>query len=90
MKRRLFLRSLYMKGMALPAAYLLAPSLDAKGLPELPTADQESSGHGCGRTPQGSAKQKHHYIARDFQDPYLELIRLLKEASEIEHALGSA
>ncbi|MHC1560001.1 ferritin-like domain-containing protein [Actinomycetospora sp. C-140] len=26
-------------------------------------------------------------IARDFTDPYLELIRLLREASEIEHAL---
>jgi Ferritin-like len=28
-----------------------------------------------------------HLIIRDFNDPYLELIRLLREASEIEHAL---
>lgn len=27
------------------------------------------------------------HIARDFQDPYLELVRLVREASEIEHAL---
>jgi Ferritin-like len=27
------------------------------------------------------------HIVRDFQDPYLELVRLVREASEIEHAL---
>jgi len=26
-------------------------------------------------------------IVRDFQDPYLELVRLVREATEIEHAL---
>jgi hypothetical protein len=26
------------------------------------------------------------HIVRDFQDPYLELVRLVREASEIEHA----
>jgi hypothetical protein len=34
-----------------------------------------------------SASQEIHEIIRDFDDPYLELIRLLREASEIEHAL---
>jgi len=34
-----------------------------------------------------SAPPETHQIIRDFHDPYLELIRLLREASEIEHAL---
>lgn len=33
------------------------------------------------------APQQVHEIIRDFHDPYLELVRLLHEASEIEHAL---
>jgi hypothetical protein len=75
MKRRLFLHSLWTKGIALPAAYILSPRLDARAADELPiTAEgRKVKAHGCARTEDGN--------------PYLELIRLLKEASEIEHSL---
>ena len=33
------------------------------------------------------AAVQQHEVIRDFDDPYLELVRLLREASEIEHAL---
>ena len=35
--------------------------------------------------PSGASAAKH--LVRDFQDPYLELLRLLHEAAEVEHAL---
>jgi len=73
----------------LPSAYLLSPTVKSAaidGLPD-PAADKKLQGHGCGRTDLGEAKPKYGVIARDFYDPYLELIRLLKEASEIEHSL---
>ncbi|MDP6436326.1 MAG: ferritin-like domain-containing protein [Gammaproteobacteria bacterium] len=88
MKRRLFLRSLWLKGVALPSAYLLSPTLSR--VAEAGTDDSEEDlvqRRGCGRTSTGGAKPNYGVIARDFYDPYLELIRLLKEASEIEHAL---
>ncbi len=89
MKRRLFLRSLWLKGIALPSAYFLSPVLNSAAADRFddPPADQDRPGHGCGRTEQGEAKPRYGVIARDFHDPYLELIRLLKEASEIEHSL---
>jgi hypothetical protein len=89
MKRRLFLRSLWLKGLALPSAYFLSPALKsvaAEDVGNLPD-DKKLQGHGCGRTEHGEDKPKYGVIARDFYDPYLELIRLLKEASEIEHSL---
>jgi hypothetical protein len=89
MKRRLFLRSLWLKGIALPSAYFLAPvlrSAAADGLGD-PANDQKLQAQRCGRMEQGEATAKYGVIARDFYDPYLELIRLLKEASEIEHSL---
>jgi hypothetical protein len=89
MKRRLFLRSLWLKSIALPSAYLLAPIFKSAVAGELgePADANDLQGHGCGRTEQGEAKARYGVIARDFYDPYLELIRLLKEASEIEHSL---
>ena len=89
MKRRLFLRSLWLKGIALPSAYFLSPVLRSAGADGLgdPASDKKLQGHRCGRTEQGAATAKYGVIARDFYDPYLELIRLLREASEIEHSL---
>jgi rubrerythrin len=89
MKRRLFLRSLWLKGIALPAAYFLSPALKsaAADAADDPAADNKTQRHGCGRTEQGEVKPNYGVVARDFYDPYLELIRLLKEASEIEHSL---
>jgi len=89
MKRRLFLRSLWLKGIALPSAYFLSPVLKSAAADRLgdPADNENLKGYGCGRTAKGEAKPKYGVIARDFYDPYLELIRLLKEASEIEHSL---
>jgi hypothetical protein len=99
MKRRLFLRSLWFKSIALPSAYFLSPALKSadmdKVIDELGDSGNPGNqgnaeklrGRGCGRTEQGDAKPKYGVVARDFYDPYLELIRLLKEASEIEHSL---
>lgn len=84
MRRRLFLRNLYLQGIALPSAYLLAPTIATAD--DAATADAPT-GRGCGRDSAGAEKRSHGFIVRDFHDPYLELIRLLKEASEIEHAL---
>ena len=87
MKRRLFLRSLWLKSIALPSAYFLSPALKSADRPGDTVDDKKQQGHGCGRTEKGEAKARYGVIARDFYDPYLELIRLLKEASEIEHSL---
>ncbi len=89
MKRRLFLQSLWLKSIALPSAYFLSPALKSAAADVLgdPADDKKTQGHGCSRTEQGEGKAKYDVIARDFYDPYLELIRLLKEASEIEHSL---
>lgn len=88
MKRRLFLRSLWLKGIAIPSAYLLGPTLGRAGGHDTAGGEEHSlRSHGCGRTETGEPKERFKVIARDFYDPYLELIRLLKEASEIEHSL---
>jgi hypothetical protein len=87
MKRRLFLRSLWFKSIALPSAYFLSPALQSADELGDPAQNKNPQGHGCGRTDKGEAKARYGVIARDFYDPYLELVRLLKEASEIEHSL---
>ncbi len=88
MKRRLFLRSLWLKGIALPSAYLLSPTLSQVAEAGADGSEEHSTQRrGCGRTSTGDVQPSYGVIARDFYDPYLELIRLLKEASEIEHAL---
>jgi rubrerythrin len=88
MKRRLFLKSLWIKSIALPSAYLLSPSLLSKADSLTPPeSDADEHRHGCGRTDAGEEKRRYGFMARDFFDPHLELIRLLKEASEIEHSL---
>ncbi len=91
MKRRLFLRSLWLKGVVLPSAYFLSPSLRATERPPHPVTglspEEAPAPRGCGRTETGESKPRFPTVVRDFYDPYLELIRLLKEATEIEHSL---
>lgn len=49
---------------------------------------RRDAGHRAGVAPPSVAvTAPHHEVIRDFADPYLELVRLLREASEIEHAL---
>jgi hypothetical protein len=42
---------------------------------------------GAADDPISAGAQSEVRIVRDFADPYLELLRLLREATEIEHAL---
>ena len=91
--RRLFMRLLAVNGASVPAAYsmlgntpgaALAPA--ARAIEAATTANRRkgairtSSGTSAG-APQASS------IIRDFSDPHIEMIRLLREASEVEHAL---
>lgn len=78
--RRTFLHQLTAQGASIPAAYFLLGGgiADAHAAP---TATLKSTAvRGPTATDMGR-------IIRDFSDPYLELMRLLHEASEIEHAL---
>lgn len=71
--RRSFLRALAAQGVALPAATFLASG--------------EAKAHIAGEPYSQGAKAGMRHIVREFSEPYIELIRLLRQASEIEHAL---
>jgi len=65
-------------GLAVPTAYLLAGNVKADAAPvAYGSADDLPS-------PGREAKIR---IVRDFADPYVELMRLVRDATEIEHAL---
>lgn len=65
-------------GLAVPTAYLLAGDVKADATPTEygPADDMPSSG-----------REANIRIVRDFADPYVELLRLVRDATEIEHAL---
>lgn len=77
-ERRAFLQALSSHGITLSAAYLLtgtsAFAADAT-TPTLPISERPTPTLAVG------------HIVRDFADAYVELIRLLREAAEVEHAL---
>lgn len=90
--RRGFLRALAAQGVSVPAAYFLIGGNPAgSGIPEARAEIATEGGRhkGALRLPAGAGETGpgHNPIVRDFTDPYIELIRLLREASEIEHAL---
>ena len=72
--RRTFLQMLAAQGVAIPAAYFAMPR-DARA---------HQPGEPYDAAP-AAAGQLH--IVREFAEPYIELIRLLRQATEIEHAL---
>lgn len=80
--RRAFLQTMAARGVLIPAACALwSADSDAGEKPAdapAPTNIAKVGGKRC----TGDVR-----IVRDFSDPYLELIRLLHEASEVEHAL---
>jgi len=79
--RRSFLQAALAHGIAAPvalASFGSAKAMAAQGKP----ANPESSA-----APNASAGNRAGIIIRDFSDPYLELLRLLREATEIEHSL---
>src|SRR4051794_38273514 len=84
--RRAFLRSTAKHSLALPGAYLL---LTGQG-------DWRSARAETGTPPHDSDTGKRLVktggsdpatLVRNFADPYLEMLRLLREAAEVEHAL---
>ncbi|QQP90707.1 hypothetical protein IGS68_05580 [Skermanella sp. TT6] len=77
--RRTFLRTVAVQAVALPAASVLA----AHGGP-LAAA---TLGPGTAPSVPGSGDGTVRPIVREFADPWLELVRLLREAAEVEHAL---
>jgi hypothetical protein len=88
--RRVFLTMTAAQGIALPAAcgvlFNSASAAPARAAePAQPSAS--SSGHKGGLRPEPAVDGTRARIVRDFAHPRLELIRLLHEAAEIEHAL---
>src|SRR4051812_20709573 len=73
-QRRTFLQRLAAQGVAIPAAYF-AVQRDARA---------HQAGDVYDTAP---ATAGHSHIVREFAEPYIELIRLLRQATEIEHAL---
>ncbi|GAB3765447.1 hypothetical protein GCM10028796_22740 [Ramlibacter monticola] len=72
--RRSFLQRLAAQGVAIPAAYFAAQR-DARA---------HQPGDVYNSVPVHAGRR---HIVRDFAEPYIELIRLLRQATEIEHAL---
>jgi len=75
-KRRVFLQAALAGGVAAPVALAWFGYSGA----ETPASGASAKGG-------ASAKNRAGVIIRDFADPYLELLRLLREAAEIEHGL---
>jgi hypothetical protein len=65
-------------GLAVPAAYLMAGDVKTDAAP---------MSHGTANDPPPADREPKVRIVRDFADPHLELLRLTRDATEIEHAL---
>jgi hypothetical protein len=76
-ERRAFLQLLAAQGVAIPAAYF--------------SVSRDAGAHQPGEPYRSAASERNstgaRHIIREFAEPYIELIRLLRQASEIEHAL---
>lgn len=89
--RRAFLRTMALQGVSVPAAYIMLGSdFSDQSVPEAQAAVKAGHSPKCAMRQVAGAAVDGPYnglFTRDFTDPYIELIRLLREASEIEHAL---
>ncbi|MBO9574593.1 MAG: hypothetical protein J7494_02535 [Sphingobium sp.] len=87
--RRSFLQIALAHGIAAPVALASFGSAKAAMAAESQPANPQSgrAGNVDAGGPNASAKNRAGIIIRDFADPYLELLRLLREAAEIEHGL---
>ncbi len=87
--RRSFLQIALAHGIAAPVALASLGSAKAatpaQGKPANPDSGRAGDVGAAG--PNAPSKNRAGVIIRDFADPYLELLRLLREAAEIEHAL---
>lgn len=77
-ERRAFLQLLSAQGLVMSAAYLMAGT---------GTFDVDAATPAAPFTERPVPAQAGGHIVRDFADTYVELIRLLRDAAEIEHAL---
>ena len=78
--RRNFLRTVALQGVSISALCLVSSDGGAAALERAATPAQ-------GPAALNPAQSRDGKIVRDFASPYLELVRLLREATEIEHAL---
>jgi hypothetical protein len=74
--RRHILQAAAQYGLAVPTAYLVAGNVKADATPMT---------YGSADDPPD--REPKIRIVRDFADPYIELLRLIRDATEIEHAL---
>lgn len=88
--RRRFLRLMAMQGVSVPAAYFMLAN-DGSPVPAAKAQDFKQVNYQKGALRPadniGESSIGGTRLIRDFSDPYIELIRLLHEASEVEHAL---
>jgi Ferritin-like len=80
--RRVFLQTMAARGVLIPAACALWSSESDSAETYTDTTTPTNTTKPGGKRSTATAR-----ILRDFSDPYLELIRLLHEASEVEHSL---
>jgi hypothetical protein len=80
--RRAFLQTMVAQSVLIPAAHALSYAHSAGATGTARNASTAQSTLDSNAVRRGSVR-----IVRDFADPYLELVRLLHEASEVEHSL---
>ena len=87
--RRAFMRLIAAQGASVPAAYFMLASNTraAAAAPTPATATTTGLRRKGSIRPPADATLENGSIIRDFAHPRIELIRLLREASEVEHAL---
>ena len=86
--RRAFLKIAMAQGVAAPAALAAMQGPAAAACGPAPAAmAQKKKGAMRPRTPGQAELHAGGCVVRDFADPELELLRLLREAAEVEHAL---
>ncbi len=85
--RRTFLRLMAVQGASIPAAHLLLNAGGAGLAGEARAATPQTGSQGKSAIRPSVKSADVMPIVRDFADPYIELIRLLREATEVEHAL---
>jgi len=80
--RRAFLQTMAARGVLIPATCALWSTESDAGETHVDAAATANTAKARGKRSTGAVR-----VVRDFSDPYLELIRLLHEASEVEHSL---
>ena len=86
--RRDFLQGIATAGVSVPASYfLLSDPIKSAHAAINPSAQGQLKGTTNFALRRKDSAFKKAQFVRDFSDPYLELVRLLHEAAEVEHSL---